>query len=291
MMAPEIYDRSSNHKNGKWAKEVLAARHDDGMWGNFHTLSIPINGKAITSEQALRRLYFLGYTMEDEVISHAVERMCRCIRGEERIDSYSEKKHDWPLFEKLMLSAWVRLFDPGNTDALEVAYFWGKIVKAAFWEEKYDRRADADAFENLYGRPPKSGFEGGFGMFYHAALLYDVLDEETESRFLEYYLTRPEGIYYIYDKPLNHTPSVFASREASCYLWAIELLAKYKTAGKKLDFVYEWLLSQRGEDGYWDFGAKANDGVYFPLSDSWRKAEARKRDSTERVERILACLH
>lgn len=94
-----------SHKDGKWAEQILAARHTDGMWGNFHTLSRPVNGKSITTEQAIRRLYRLGYTMEDEVIQRVVHRMVLCIKGEQKIDDYYEKKHDWPFFEKLMLSA------------------------------------------------------------------------------------------------------------------------------------------------------------------------------------------
>ena len=83
-----------NHKNGKWANQILEACHDDGMWGNFHTMSRPVTGRPITTEQALRRLYILGYTIEDEVIQRVVDRMVLCVKGEQKIDGYYEKKHD-----------------------------------------------------------------------------------------------------------------------------------------------------------------------------------------------------
>ena len=47
-------------------------------------------------------------------------------------------------------------------------------------------------------------------------------------------------------------------------------------AKEKLDFVVKWLKSNQDENGQWDLGVKANDNIYFPLSDSWRKAEIRK---------------
>ncbi len=55
-----------NYKTGKWAGQILELRNNDGMWGNFHTLSKPVNNKSITTEQAIRRLRILGYTKEDD---------------------------------------------------------------------------------------------------------------------------------------------------------------------------------------------------------------------------------
>lgn len=279
-----------DHKYGKWAEEVLASRHEDGMWGNFHTLSCPVKGRPITTEQAIRRLYRLGYTMEDEVIQRVVDCMVLCVKGEQKIDDYYERKHDWPFFEKLMLSAWIRMFDPQNPYALEVANGWAEIAEKAFASGAYCREADIEAFTRQQGRKPKSGFETGFGMFYHAVLLQGVLPPKTERLFLDYYLSKPDGMYYIYDKPLNQVPEEFASRGASCYLTAMEVLAGYEAAKEKLLFVADWLNDNKDENGQWDFGPKANDDVYFPLSDSWRKAEDRKRDCTERVKIFLSRL-
>lgn len=274
-------------KDGKWARQILDSRNDEGMWGNFHALSRPAANKPITTEQAIRRLRILGFTKEDEPVRAVLERMCLCVSGEKKIDGYSEKAHDWALFEKLMLSAWIRIFEPENEIALSVARQWAAIAEQAFSSGRYDRDDDAAAFAAQYGREPKSGFETGFGMFYHAALLQGVLTPETESRLLDYYIARPEGIYYIYDKPLCVLPEVFASRAASCYLAAVEVLADYRQAEEKLRFVVRWLDANRDEQGQWDLGAGAKDGVYLPLSDSWRKEADRKSDCTERITGIL----
>lgn len=276
-----------NHKDGKWARQILENRSGDGLWGNFHTLSQPTPGKALTTEQALRRLRILGYTKDDAPIRTALVRMSRCVRGEEKIDNYSEKAHDWPLFEKLMLSAWIRLFDPENADALAVAKQWADIVEWAFRGGFYSETADREAFAAQFGRPPKSGFETGFGMFYHAALLRGVLTPETESCFLDYCLARPVGMYYIYDKRLSDLPEVFASKQSSRYLAALEVLSGYSLAPEKLCFAAVWLESKQDKDGQWDMGADVKDGIYFPLSDSWRKAADRKADCTERIECLL----
>lgn len=276
-----------SYKTGKWAKQILDIRNNDGMWGNFHTLSKPVNNKSITTEQAIRRLRILGYTKEDEPIKIVLERMCLCVSGKQKIDNYSEKTHDWVLFEKLMLSAWIRLFDTENKISLDIAKQWAVIAEQAFSSGQYNKNDDIEAFVTQFGRKPKSSFETGFGMFYHVALLQGVLTPKTESLLLDYYVSRPGGIYYIYEKPLNILPEAFASKKTSKYLAAIELLLNYNQAKDKLQFITEWLNSNRDENGQWDLGATAKDGVYFPLSDSWRNQAYRKSDCTERITNIL----
>lgn len=276
-----------NHKSGKWARQILDSRNSEGMWGNFHSLSQSVDKKALTTEQAVRRLRILGFTKEDEAIQIVLDRMCLCVSGRKKIDDYSEKKHDWPLFEKLMLSAWIRLFEPENEIALEVARQWAFVADRAFRSGRYNEGDDRGAFCEQFGRKPKSGFETGFGMFYHAVLLQGVLSPATEDLLLDYYITRPEGIYYIYDKCLGILPETFASKKTSYYLAAVEALAEYQQAREKLQFVAKWLIRNRDECGSWDLGTGVKDGVYFPLSDSWRKQEFRISDCTERISSLL----
>ena len=48
-------------------------------------------------------------------------------------------------------------------------------------------------------------------------------------------------------------------------------------------------LRDGGYINQWDFGEKAKDGIYFPLSDRWDKT-ARLADSTFRVRKVLSAL-
>ncbi len=109
-------------------------QNPDGTWGSqFHTLSMPDRRQGlITTEQALRRLKILGFTIEDEPIRRAVDCMCACLRGERKIDDYWEKGHDWALFTRLMLGAWVREFTPEEPEALDVARQWARVIESTF---------------------------------------------------------------------------------------------------------------------------------------------------------------
>ncbi|MDD4797628.1 MAG: hypothetical protein PHO66_07655, partial [Eubacteriales bacterium] len=110
--------------------------------------------------------------------------------------------------------------------------------------------------------------------------------------YFDYILSHETGIYYLYHRVLLQLPAVFASREASRYLTAIELLSRYPNAyvRQKLAFVAAWLESNRLQDGLWDMGGAVRDGVQFPLSDCWRSARTRRDDCTYRIARLLEAL-
>lgn len=277
-----------DYRNGKIAQKILELQNEDGTWGNeFHSFAIPTNKRPLTTEQALRRLKYLGFTINDAPIRKTVDCMVSCLRGERRIDNYWEKTLDWDLFTKLMLSTWVKIFEPDNELALDFAKHWANIIEKAFASGEYNHEVYRNAYVEEFYQNVKGPKEVGFISFYQLNLLQGLLTKETEGRMLDYVISNPTGIYYIYGKPINELPKDFASVETSRYLAAVDILSDYPSAKEKLGFVVEWLEMNKDENGQWDLGAKAKDNVYFPLSDSWRTAEYRKADCTEKISRIL----
>jgi hypothetical protein len=281
-----------NHKEGKLAEKIIELQNDDGTWGQvFHSLSQPNKRYLLTTEQALRRLKGLGFTIKDTPIRKAVDCMTSCLHGERKIDNYWEKTHNWELFTQLMLSTWVRIFEPDNELALKFSKHWSNIIEKAFESGTYNDDAYLKAYICEFSSKPKGSRELDFSDFYHIHLLQGVLSEKVENQLLDYIISKQYGIFYVYNKPLNELPNAFASKEASQYLSAIEILSGYKLANGKLGFIVDWLENNIDENGQWDLGTKANDNVYFPLSDSWKKAEYRKSDCTERITTILQKLN
>lgn len=275
-------------RGGRWARELLALQNPDGTWGTqFHTLSGVDRRKGlVTTEQALRRLKVLGFTLEDEPIRRAVDCMAACLRGERKIDEYWEKGHDWALFTQLMLAAWVREFWPEEPSALAFARRWAGVMERTFQGGSYDGQAYREAYGEEFHSPIRGGRERDFVDFYHISLLRGLLSPQTERRFVDYVLDKPEGVYYICGGPMARLPEEFASRETARYLRGLELLAGYGAAREKLGFAADWLMACREKDG-WDLGPKAGDGISLPLSDSWRRRGARKADCTRWVGGIL----
>jgi hypothetical protein len=276
----------SDYKNSKWASEILNLQREDGSWGYFHTLSEP--GKTpITTEQALRRLYILGYSIADEPIQKSVAYMNDCLLGKKQIPDRREKLHNWDIFTQLMLSTWIRKFTKDCDPANKIADIWANIISLAFADGGYNHDKYVAAYEEAFGIKPRGGRLMDFVNFYQVSLVSDCLDEPIESLVFDYILNHDTGIYYIYESRLSDLPEAFESKKASRYLAAIELLVNYKKSKGRLSFVVDWLNENRNENGKWDMGSTVKDKVYFPLSDNWRKRTSREADCTYRIEKLL----
>lgn len=275
------------HKNGKWAKQILEWQNDDGSWGDYHSLAVS-GSSHITTEQALRRLERLGYTIEDECIQKAVRYMSDCLDGKRAIPDRAEKCHDWNVFTSLMLSVGIRRFTKDNDAANKVAENWAEIVTAAFEDGSFNYDKYVMAYKTVLR--PNGGRIIRIENYYPVSLLCDRLDEKTELAYAEHILNFRKGIYYVYDSALSTLPQEFQSKNASRYLGAVELLVRYRRANYKLKFVADWLKDNRGENEKWDMGKAVSDKLYFPLSDDWRKVATREEDCTERIEKILRYL-
>ena len=272
------------HKDGKWARQLIDLQRPDGSWGRFHSMAT-YGDSPVTTEQALRRLRILGFTMEDDCIRRAVDYMNDCLCGRNTIPDPREKLHNWDIFTALMLSARIREFTPNNPNANAVAQQWATVVSYALDAGNYDHARYLEAYRETFGLPPRGGRLVDFTSFYQLSLLRGMLGARKENALVKYVLEKPDGMYYIYDKPLNQPPD-FASLAASRYLGAIEVLAEYRHAREQLSFVSQWLEENCDADG-WDMGRNAKDGVYFPLSDDWRTTQHRIADCTERIGVLL----
>jgi hypothetical protein len=279
-----------NRYNNKWIQQILGFQREDGGWGYFHTLSQPTKAQPMTTEQALRRLRILGLTKDDEPIARSIAYMEQnLIKPFPTV--FHEKKHDSKTYGDLMLSTWIKLFDPNNEAALVIARKWAKIIGSAFQSGTYSDERYVSAYEKEFVKlNPKAGCLADFVVFYQLALLPGLLSRDAESAMLDYVLPHKRGIAYIYNSPVNVLPEVFMSKSASRYLSAMELLAAYDSAPKKLGFVAKWLSDNRSADGMWDMGAAVKDGIHFPISDSWRKPEDRRRDCTLRISKLIKML-
>lgn len=279
------------YKDTKWAKEILAQQDENGLWGNFHTLSKPSKAP-ITTEQALRRLYVLGFDINDEVIARTVTYMSDCLKGRKQMPDRREKMHNWDIFTELMLAVWIRKFTLADRSANRVTGKWADIITRAFSSGSFSHEDCALAYTEIFGEPPRGGRLVDFVTFYQLSLLPGMLNERTERLMMDYVLHYDKGIYYVFSRPsgdsrICNVPETFASREAGRYLAALELLAEYRNSIDMLHFASKWLYANQREEGNWDMGSEVKDGIYFPLSDNWKKKENRIADCTWRIRRLL----
>ena len=74
------------------------------------------------------------------------------LNGERKIDNYWEKTHDWELFTKLILSTWIKKFDPKNEVALDFAKRWASVIEETFSDGAYNAEAYQNAYYTAFGK-------------------------------------------------------------------------------------------------------------------------------------------
>ena len=281
-----------DYKDSKWADKIIKLQQKDGSWGYFHSLSNPTKEQPITTEQALRRLKILGFTINDIPIQKAINYLSNCLIGKIKIPDRQEKLHNWKIFTELMFSTWIKIFTIENKKANEITQNWTTIVNCSFENGIYDNVKYIKLYEKILGLKPKGGRLIDFINFYPISLLTNNLDKKIEPIFFNYVLNHECGIYYIWEKKLINTPELFKSKNANRYISAIELLAEYnnKECKKQLEFINKWLSKNMIEKNKWDMGKESKDGINFPLSDSWKKDENRIKDCTYRINKLLGKL-
>ena len=272
------------YKDGKWARKFIDLQREDGSWGDFQSLSSR-GDSVMTTESALRRLERLGFTLADAPIKKAVGYMEMCISGKNTVPDRREKVSDWNVFLNLMLATDIRRFTLENPTANAIAKQWAAVITAAFENGVYDHTAYQTAYRKILC--PQYGRINRMETYYPVSLLVGELNETTERLFVKHLIQNPTGIYYIYDKPICTPPNDFGGKETSRYLAALELLAAYPTARNELHFAVDWINAHRLDDGSWDLGSTANDKIYLPLSDDWRKASTRIADCTHQITALL----
>jgi hypothetical protein len=288
---PELVRIKKAVLRSKWVRDILALQHGDGSWGYFHSLSSPTKERPMTTEQALRRLLVLGLDTTDAPIQRATAYLESALPGQIQTPDRVEKTHRWDIYMPLMLAAWLHHLSPANEPALATAHRWARIIGHAFSGDGYDQSLYLEAYREVFDDTPhpKAGRLNDFVHFYPLRLLCGVLPHDTVQKMLSYVIGHPPGIYYIYEGPVAAPPEDFHSRQAGRYLAALELLSEYPQAGPVLSFAADWLTGQM-VDGKWDMGTLVKDGVYFPLSDSWRSSGTRMIDCTVRILALLTRL-
>jgi hypothetical protein len=276
-------------KDGKWAKEILDLQYQNGSWGYFHTLSKPTSKQPLTTEQALRRLEILGYTINDKPIQKAIKYLQNCLSGKDNIPDRAEKQLDWEKFRDLMISTWIKRFIPDDKCVNDLSKKWAKIVEGSFVDNEFNQNNFDLLFYKVlcYDKTKKSI---RFMTFYPISLVSNNLSKDIEPVFFKHILNYDKGItYFNYAKPLNILPQHFESKETSAYIREIELLTEYKNINckKQLIFVKKWIQNNKINDNEWDMGKEAKDGIYFPLSDSWKLKEDRIKDCSYKINQLL----
>lgn len=246
---------------------------DDGSFGPFHSMSS--NG-AMTTERALRRFYYLNLTSDHEIVRKTLKYVSECLDRDTIIPDRREMAIHWDAFCDLMFSSWLFLFSCHSSKVKEVRLQWISILEQSIVNGTFDKKKYSEVYR--YYIKQLNSWERVINpaSFYVVVLVKDGLSEAAKKSYLDYMMQ--QGIYYIYDKPLNRLPEKFGTKTSFEYLEAIRLVLPYTKDKEELLFIKEWIDKQIYQIDEVMLYIKA-DGMMFPrLSENWRKKKSKQDD-------------
>lgn len=268
----------------KWLRELSEEQWENGSWGRFHTQDTKVKQKIITTEWAVNRGLELGLSKEDDIFQKTVAHMERMLTGQELPLDREEHHYGFRIAFAYIIASILSKIDSSHPLLVPMRKHVAVCVEQAFssgqyqeedWKKAYMERNEV--MLSLYCIHPFTILQSGSG---------SILPEDIEIKLLNWIWHRKEGIYYI----TNHCPADCQPiAEGSFYDWihGIELLSDFKHWPDFASEAVEYLLTQQGEDGFWDYGPKANHGVFGHLSEAWRTNNSRKIDCSVKILKLL----
>ena len=272
---PGMQEAGQALSQSHWIRELENAQLPDGTWGRFHTQDTRIKTPFPTTEFAIRRALALGLDRRSPMLQKTMDFLSAHLRNEAEWSDPPEK-HDHPgVFStniRSISAGMLALIDPDHPAIVPLWERWAEIVSAAFEGDSYDPDAELARHQVLTGIPSRRLF--AFHAYYPLLILSATrrrLPIEIERKLLAYVFHRPEGIYYVYSKPLDEYPRI-EEKGFIAWLHAQEILSRFALWKEIAPGILNWIWSQRSDTGLWELGQGAYRSFAFPLSESWRRA-------------------
>lgn len=262
--------------------KITDAQNDRGFWEPFHG----------TTEGNIRRLLSFGLDRTHPALARTEDYLVRLLEGSETTGQYEKQDHPrWysEMFEPLIAASMLSLIHPDHPLVQKHRAVWATFAEEIFSHGGYDEAHDRDVKAAYFGfsvKHPIPPFN------YYCLLLTapqngkSCLSEEADRALVRYCMTEMSGLGYVYNESPGIPIPIDTHRRDSRDFWhwvrALSIIAPYRGFDDYAGAIGDYLLSQRGEDGLWQFPQKFD----FVLSD--RYAGTRKTvDSSLFVLRLL----
>lgn len=271
-----------------WVQQLIREQHPDGSWGRFHSRDSQSKQKIITTEFGVARGLVLGLDASHPIFCRTVDYLARLLQGEIEFPAPAERNDRWSTGVRLFVASTLAQLKPNHPFVDEVWDLWSEIAVRTFSSGKFDSEAEIQAHRDLTGATVKDSCLT-LNNKYALALLSarpEKLPDHLRSQLLHWLWHHPLGIRYL-GVPAARYPVEAHPSVVERWFATQELLTRFTGWSDIAADALDWLWSQQGGDGLWDFGPRQTLSFYFPLSANWRKPINRKFDWSTRVLALL----
>jgi len=275
-------------ENNTWVQQLVREQWDDGSWGRLHSQDASAAQKVPTTEVAVQRALALGLDRRHPVLRHAASYLASVLRERVECRDPMENNDRWRTGVMLFAAATLSDVDAQLPILDRVFSLWREIALRTFRTGSYSETAEVLAHRELTG----ATVQGSYLVLdsrYVLSLLGSrahLLPASVEQSWIRWLWGKRDGIGYLREAlPAPAEPGKAGSVDR--WLTSHELLSRFPSWQVLARPAIEWLWSHRDTASAWDYGTRLSFTPALPLSESWRRKDARRTDWTTRVLCLL----
>jgi hypothetical protein len=256
----------------------------DGSWGRLHSRDTAARQSVPTTEWAVERAVAVGLGASHSILDAATTYLAGVIAGRSIPSDPPEKNNRWATGVRLFAASTAARIDPSHSAIDPVWDLWHEVARRTFASGSYSADDEADAHTELTGASVRGTYltlSNRYALSLLAARV-DRMDEGLAQAVARWVWGHPRGVGYL-DVPLPASSPTLAAGILERFLRSHEIVAGFSRVGAPTGPLADWLGEHRRADGLWDLGPRALWSTALPLSESWRRSDARAIDWTTRI--------
>jgi hypothetical protein len=256
----------------------------DGSWGRLHSRDTAARQSIPTTEWAVERAVAIGLDVSHPILDAAAAYLAGVVTGRVIPSDPPEKNDRWATGVCLFAASTVARIDPNHPAIDPVWALWHEIARRTFASGSYSADDEADAHSELTGASVRGTYlilSNRYALSLLAARV-DRMDEGLAQAVARWVWSHPRGVGYL-EAPLSAPPAALPAGILERFLLSHEIVAGFSRIGAPTGPLADWFGEHRRADGLWDLGPRASWTSALPLSESWRRSDARAIDWTTRI--------
>jgi len=261
----------------------------DGSWGRLHSRDTAARQSVPTTEWAVERAVAIGIDTGHPILDAAAAYLAGVVTGRVIPSDPPEKNDRWAAGLRLFAASTLARIDPSYPAIDAVWDLWHEVARRAFASGTYSADAETDAHSELTGASVRGTYLV-LSSRYALSLLASRagrMDGDLRLAMARWVWHSPCGVGY-FGVPLAAPPDTMSVGILERFLLSHEIVSAFGTTGAPTGPLADWLEEHRRADGLWDLGPRASWTSALPLSESWRRSDARAIDWTARILTLMS---
>lgn len=227
-----------------------------GNWGSVFDKDYSVKAKIPTTAVGIDRCLYIGLTLEDrDILFMAKEFLEGFLDGSSKIPLYGKNERAIP-WQRAGICNLLEDIQAYNELCDKTYLQWLYIAERTFEDGEYSYERERDAQHEVFLTREARLIPMQFSLILKRR---EKVSLQLEEAMLHTYGEQAYREGYFWRESPERLPEIFKNKYMSRWFYSFNQLSTFRGSGCYLDESIDWLLSQRQEDGLWDWGSQVKD--------------------------------